>query len=98
MPDPAGVAHAPSPRQNVDAEAPVPPARFATGRLPVTSEARSMGSTGTVCPCKLACVFPRTVFDTLCLLPHAEFHGARDPDTGRHEHCECPRRVAVGGI
>lgn len=36
VPAPAGVAHVPSPRQNVDEEALVPPLRFATGRLPVT--------------------------------------------------------------
>jgi hypothetical protein len=36
VPEPAGVAHAPSPRQNVDAEAEVPPFKFVTGRLPVT--------------------------------------------------------------
>jgi len=33
---PAGVAHVPSPRQKVDAEADVPLLRFVTGRLPVT--------------------------------------------------------------
>jgi hypothetical protein len=32
-----GVAHCPSPRQNVDEEAPVPEFRLATGRLPVIS-------------------------------------------------------------
>src|ERR1700734_1828586 len=33
---PAGVAHVPSPRQNVVFDAPVPELRFPTGRLPVT--------------------------------------------------------------
>jgi len=33
---PAGVAHAPSPRQKVDADADVPELRLVTGRLPVT--------------------------------------------------------------
>jgi len=37
---PAGVAHVPSPRQKVDADAPVPLFKLATGRLPVTSDAR----------------------------------------------------------
>ena len=36
VPEPTGVAHAPSPRQNVDAEAEVPPFKFVTGKLPVT--------------------------------------------------------------
>src|ERR1700722_13656307 len=31
-----GVAHVPSPRQYVELDAPVPPFRFPTGRLPVT--------------------------------------------------------------
>jgi hypothetical protein len=35
--DPAGVAHVPSPRQNVELEAEVPEFRFPTGRFPVTS-------------------------------------------------------------
>jgi hypothetical protein len=37
VPAPEGVAHVPSPLQNVVEEAPVPPLRFVTGRLPVTS-------------------------------------------------------------
>jgi hypothetical protein len=36
MPPPAGVAHVPSPRQKVVADALVPLLRFVTGRLPVT--------------------------------------------------------------
>ena len=36
VPAPAGVAQVPSPRQNVVADAPVPPFRLVTGRLPVT--------------------------------------------------------------
>jgi hypothetical protein len=40
LPDPAGVAHVPSPRQNVEDDALVPELRFATGRFPVTSFAR----------------------------------------------------------
>jgi hypothetical protein len=35
-PPPAGVAQVPSPRQNVVADAPVPPLRLVTGKLPVT--------------------------------------------------------------
>ena len=35
-PPPAGVAHVPSPRQNVVPDAPVPELRFVTGRFPVT--------------------------------------------------------------
>ena len=38
-PPPAGAAHVPSPRQNVVFVAPVPPAKFATERLPVMLEA-----------------------------------------------------------
>jgi hypothetical protein len=37
-----GAAHAPSPLQNVEEEAPVPLFRLATGRFPLTSEARLM--------------------------------------------------------
>src|ERR1700682_922945 len=37
LPEPDGVAHVASPRQNVEAEAAVPPLRLPTGRLPVTS-------------------------------------------------------------
>jgi hypothetical protein len=53
VPPPAagGVAQVPSPRQNVDELAAVPLFRFATGRLPVTSEARS-----TVCRAELRVV------------------------------------------
>ena len=43
-PDPplaTGVAHAPSPRQNVELDAPEPPPRLETGRLPVTFAVRS---------------------------------------------------------
>ena len=40
-PPPAGVAHVPSPRQNVDDVAPVPESKFVTGKLPVTSEVKS---------------------------------------------------------
>ena len=40
VPEPAGVAHVPSPRQNVEAEALVPEFRFVTGRLPVTPVVR----------------------------------------------------------
>lgn len=36
LPLPEGVAQVPSPRQNVEAEAEVPPFKLATGRLPVT--------------------------------------------------------------
>lgn len=36
VPEPAGVAHVPSPRQKVDADALVPELRFVTGRFPVT--------------------------------------------------------------
>lgn len=36
MPEPAGTAHIPSPRQKVVADALVPEFRFVTGRLPVT--------------------------------------------------------------
>ena len=39
-PPPAGVAQDPSPRQNVELDAPVPLLRFPTGRLPVTWLAR----------------------------------------------------------
>jgi hypothetical protein len=39
-PPPAGVAHAPSPRQKVEAEALVPLLRFVTGKFPVTPVAR----------------------------------------------------------
>ena len=38
FPLPAGVAHVPSPRQNVVLEAEVPELRLVTGRLPLTSE------------------------------------------------------------
>jgi hypothetical protein len=37
VPAPAGVAHVPSPRQNVEDEADVPLFKFVTGRFPVTS-------------------------------------------------------------
>jgi len=37
LPPPLGVAQVPSPRQNVEDEALVPPPRLATGRLPDTS-------------------------------------------------------------
>jgi len=37
---PVGAAHVPSPRQNVEEEALVPPLRLPTGRLPVTSAER----------------------------------------------------------
>ena len=40
MPDPAGVAHVPSPLQKVELEALVPEFRFVVGRLPVTSADR----------------------------------------------------------
>lgn len=40
VPEPPGVAHVPSPRQNVEEEAEVPLLRLVTGRLPVTPEAR----------------------------------------------------------
>ena len=36
LPPPAGAAHVPSPRQNVEDDAEVPLFRFPTGRLPVT--------------------------------------------------------------
>lgn len=36
LPDPDGVAHVPSPRQNVEDDADVPEFRFVTGRFPVT--------------------------------------------------------------
>lgn len=36
VPDPAGVAHVPSPRQKVEDDALVPLLRFVTGKLPVT--------------------------------------------------------------
>ena len=39
-PPPLGVAHVPSPRQNVALDAPVPLLRLVTGKLPVTSLAR----------------------------------------------------------
>src|SRR5262249_22815236 len=39
----AGVAQVASPRQKVEAEAPCPPFRFLTGRLPVTSVPRFTG-------------------------------------------------------
>jgi hypothetical protein len=39
-PPPAGVAHEPSPRQNVVAEAEVPEFKLVTGRLPVTCVAK----------------------------------------------------------
>jgi len=37
---PPGVAQVPSPRQKVDDDASVPPFKFVTGKLPVTSDAR----------------------------------------------------------
>lgn len=40
LPDPAGVAHVPSPRQKVELDADVPLFRLATGKLPVTSATR----------------------------------------------------------
>jgi hypothetical protein len=40
---PAGTAQVPSPRQKVEAEAPCPPFRFWTGRLPATSAPRFTG-------------------------------------------------------
>ena len=40
VPPPAGVAHTPSPRQKVDEEALAPELRFATGKFPLTSDAR----------------------------------------------------------
>jgi hypothetical protein len=39
-PVPEGIAHVPSPRQKVEDDAPVPLFKFATGRLPVTCEAK----------------------------------------------------------
>jgi hypothetical protein len=39
-PPPAGVAHVPSPRQNVDELAPVPLFKFAAGKFPATSAVR----------------------------------------------------------
>lgn len=40
LPDPAGVAQVPSPRQNVTLEAPVPLFKFPVGRFPVMSAVR----------------------------------------------------------
>ncbi len=40
LPDPAGVAHVPSPRQKVVLDALVPEFKFVTGKLPVTSADR----------------------------------------------------------
>ena len=41
LPAPAGVAHVPSPRQNVVEEAPLPEFKFPTGRFPLTSVVRA---------------------------------------------------------
>lgn len=54
-PPAAGAAHVPSPRQNVDADAPVPLLRFPTGRFPVTPFDRSI--------CAHAGLFDVPVFD-----------------------------------
>jgi hypothetical protein len=40
---PEGIAQVPSPRQKVEAEAPCPPFRLLTGRLPATSVPRFTG-------------------------------------------------------
>jgi hypothetical protein len=54
-PLPAGAAHVPSPRQNVDEDALVPELRFATGKLPVTAldDARLIAPNAIAVPLRL---------------------------------------------
>jgi len=62
LPDPAGVAHVPSPLQNVLEDADVPEFRFATGKFPVTSAERLTApklGTPPALPCRTVVVVPR---------------------------------------
>ena len=62
FPDPAGVAHVPSPRQKVELLADVPELRFVTGKFPVTSALRLTAlndGTPAAFPCSTVVVVPR---------------------------------------
>jgi len=61
LPEPAGVAHVPSPLQNVLEDADVPEFRLATGKFPVTSAERLTApkdGTPAALPCRTVVVVP----------------------------------------